>query len=213
MLRRIIVAVAERYPLIRLRVEEGFSGNVADWLLRAKVHLAIVYEHHRPQNAESEKLLVEELPLVHCPSLQLPPKITSADLVGIPLVLPANPHGLRTVVEKRVAKFGGQLDVRFEMDSLLIMKELAAEGVVSTILPLGSVIREVEQGLLAVTPIVSPTIRRVMTLATATSRPLESAHRAVIRIIREVAAEVQAGKAAKEYRGEDEDLGDDMPPE
>lgn len=198
LLRRIVVALAERYPLIRLRVQEGFSGNVAEWLLAGKVDLAIVYEHHRPQNAQAEQLLVEELPLVHSPSLILPPVVTSADLAGIPLVLPANPHGLRVLVEKRVAKHGGTLNVRFEMDSLVIMKELATEGVAATILPTGAVMREVEQGLLVVTPIVAPRIKRVMTLATATSRPLEKSHNAVIRIIREVAAEVQAGRTFSE---------------
>ncbi|RVT90986.1 LysR family transcriptional regulator [Sphingomonas crocodyli] len=191
LLRRIIVALSERFPLIRLRVQEGFSGNVAEWLLAGKVDLAIIYEHHRPQSAQAERLLVEELPLVHSPSLVLPPVLTSVDLGAIPLVLPARPHGLRMVVEKRVAEHGGSLDVRFEMDSLLIMKELAIEGVAATILPVGAVTREVQEGRLAITPIVSPKITRVMALATASSRPLENTHRAVIRVIREVAGSPQ----------------------
>lgn len=193
MLRRIVVAVAEQYPLINLHVREGFSGAVAEWLLAGKVDLAIIYEHHQPQSAQSERLLVEELPLVHCPSLALPSTITSADLASIPLVLPAKPHGLRLIVEKRVSEQGGTLNVRFEMDSLLTMKELAMDGVAATILPVGSVTREVQQKLLMVTPIVSPKITRIMTLATASSRPLENTHRAVIRIIRETAEKVQSG--------------------
>lgn len=193
-LRRIVVALAERYPLINLRVREGFSGTVAEWLLSGQVHLAIIYEHHRPQSTQSERLLVEELPLIHSPSLVVPSTVTSADLASIELVLPARPHGLRMLVEKRVAEQGGTLKIRFEMDSLLTMKELAMEGVAATILPIGAVTREVQQGLLAVSPIVSPKITRVMTLATASSHPLENTHRAVIRIIREAAAKVQSGE-------------------
>ena len=193
LLRHIVVAVSEKYPMINLRVQEGFSGTVAEWLLAGKVDLAIIYDHHQPQTAQSERLLVEELPLVHAPSLKLPDTLTSADFAGIPLVLPARPHGLRLLVEKRIAEHGGTLNVRFEMDSLLTMKELAMEGVAATILPLGSVTREIEQGLLVATPIVAPKITRIMTLATATSRPLENTHRVVIRIIREIAERVQAG--------------------
>lgn len=193
MLRRIVVAIAEQYPLINLHVREGFSGTVAEWLLAGTVDLAIIYEHHQPQSAQSERLLVEELPLIHNPQLAVPPVVTSADLASIPLVLPAKPHGLRLIVEKRVAEQGGVLNVRFEMDSLVTMKELAMEGVVATILPRGSVTREMQQGLLAATPIVSPSITRIMTLATASSRPLENTHRAVIRIIRDAAEEVQSG--------------------
>ena len=68
-----------------------------------------------------------------------------------------------------------------------------AEGVAATILPAGSVTREVQQGRLVVTPIAAPRITRVMALDTATSRPLESTHRAVIRIIRETARASQGG--------------------
>lgn len=192
MLRRIVVAVAEQYPQISLRIQEGFSGTVAEWLLAGKVDLAIIYERHQPQNAQAERLLVEELPLIHNPDLVLPPTLTARDLRGIPLVLPAKPHGLRILVEKAVAEQGGELDIRFEMNSLLTMKELAMEGVAATILPVGSVTREIEQGQLAATPIISPKITRIMTLATASSRPLENTHRAVIRLIREIAETVQS---------------------
>ena len=193
LLRRIVVALSEQYPLIRLQVREGFSGDVAEWLAAGKVDLAIIYEQHKLQGSHAERLLVEELPLVHAPSLRLPPVISAQDFIGIPLVLPARPHGLRILVERSVAEHGGTLNVRFEMDSLLVMKELAAEGVAATILPAGSVTREVQQGRLVVTPIAAPRITRVMALDTATSRPLESTHRAVIRIIRETARASQGG--------------------
>jgi LysR family nitrogen assimilation transcriptional regulator len=199
LLKRVVIALAERYPLVRLKIQEGFSGAVAEWLLAGKVDLAIIYGRHSPQTAHAEPLLVEELPLVHSPTMVLPPAITSAALAKIPLVLPARPSGLRLIVERRMAEQGGSIDIRFEMDSLTLMKDLAIEGIVATILPAATVAREVAEGLLCVTPILSPAITRVMTLAVAAGSPLENCHRAVMRVIREV-ADAEQGRQAKPER-------------
>jgi LysR family nitrogen assimilation transcriptional regulator len=186
LLRAVVVKVAERFPAVKLRALEGFSANVAEWLQTGKVDLAVVYDTHCTQNTLADELLVEQLHLVHSPGMKLPPAVTPSELSDLPLVLPARPHGLRTLVEKSVHSVGGKLNIPFEIDSLTIMKELASDGVVATILPIGAVSRELEQKILCATPLVSPEITRRMMLAIAANRPLESGHHAVLKIIREV---------------------------
>ena len=189
LLRPLVVTLAARFPLIRLRVEEGFSGKVAEWLQSGKVDLAIVYQDKATSNFVSQKLLTEQLMLNHHPSLQPGAEITAAMLAGLPLALPARPHGLRRLVESGMAAQGQTLDIRFEMDSLMVLKGLAMEGVASTILPFGAVSAEVAAGMLVATPIVSPSLTRVMVLAMANGRALDTTHRAVIEVVREVAAD------------------------
>jgi LysR family nitrogen assimilation transcriptional regulator len=195
LLRSIVVTLAEKFPFVQLRAREGFSANVAEWLLAGKVDLAIVYDSHCTQNTLADELLVEQLFLVHSPAMTMPRTVGVCELADIPLVLPARPHGLRTLVEKSVHSAGGELNIRFEIDSLTMMKELATDGVAATILPLGAVVREVEQKVLEATPLISPNITRRMMLATTGNRPLEGAHRAVLRVIREVALQQRLPKS------------------
>lgn len=185
LLRCVVVRLAEQFPAVKLRALEGFSANVSEWLQAGEVDLAIVYDAHCTQNTLADELLVEQLHLVHSPAMTLPAAVSLRELSDLPLVLPAWPHGLRTLVEKSVHGAAGTLDIRFEIDSLTIMKELASDGVVATILPVGAVSREVEQNVLQVTPLVSPEITRRMMLAIAANRPLESAHHTVLKVIRD----------------------------
>lgn len=187
LLRPVVLRLAERYPLVKLRALEGFSANVAEWLQAGKVDLAIVYDTHCTQSTLADELLVEQLHLAHSPKMVLPKAVGPRALTEIPLVLPARPHGLRTLVEKSIQPADGKLDIRFEIDSLTIMKELASDGVVATILPVGAFGREIEQNVLRATPLESFEITRRMMLAIANNRPLESAHHAVMKIIGEVA--------------------------
>lgn len=196
LLRPLIVTLAETHPLIRLRVKEGFSGNVWEWLQAGKVDLAIIYEDNRSNTCRSEPLLKEELLLIHSPALTLAERVTVDDLSGLPLVLPGRPHGLRLLVEQRMAELGKELMIRFEVDSMVMMKELAAEGVASTILPLGAVHREINAGILRATPLLTPSITRTMALATAANRPFDAAHRAVLRIVRDIASQQGYGSVA-----------------
>ncbi|RYG79331.1 MAG: LysR family transcriptional regulator [Alphaproteobacteria bacterium] len=186
-LSALTMTLAERYPLIKLRVEEGFSGNVAEWLQSGKVDIAIVYEDRSTASFIFEKLLTEHLMLVHHPSMKVPETVTAETLAPIPLALPMSNHGLRRLVESGLAAYGYRPTVKFELDSLLVLKDLAIRGAAATILPYGSVASEVEGGLLKVTPVTKPWLTRVMVLAMANGRPLDATHRAVVRVIRDLA--------------------------
>jgi len=188
LLRPLVARLTEAHPKIRLRVKEGFSGNVWEWLQAGKVDLAVIYDDRRSSGIRSEPLIREELLLVHSPSLGLTDPVSAEVLADLPLVLPGRPHGLRLLVDSRMAEVGKEVTVKFEVDSMAMMKELAADGVASTILPFGAVQREVQAGFLKATPIASPELTRMMALATAANRPFDLAHRATLALIREIAA-------------------------
>lgn len=188
LLKPLITRLNEHYPRIILRAREGFSVSVLEWLHTGQADLAIIYGPSGTGAVLSEALLVEELVLVHHPAMrsgQTP--ITGAELATIPLVLAARPNGLRLLVERRMADFGHTVNVRYEVESMPTIKELVAEGTVSTILPYGGVMREVAEGKLQISPIILPHITRSMALATAANRPIDKTMRTVIRVIHEVA--------------------------
>lgn len=192
LVRRLVVKLAEDCPRIKLHVEEGPGDNVIEALQAGKLDLGIVYDDRRNSGFATERLMIEQLVLVHSPALRLPPEILGAELVSLPLVLPARPNGLRLMIEHRLAEFGYAPNVRLEMNSLLTLKELAAAGVAATILPYGAVAREVAAGSLCAAALRNPSLRRDVMLATVQGRRLETAPLAVASALREVAAGEQA---------------------
>lgn len=192
LLTPLVLHVRDLYPGIRLHVMEGFSGTVLDWVQTGHVEVAIIYDIRRSPQILAETLLVEDLFLVRRPDpADSRIAIGGAEIATIPLVLPARPHGLRLLCERALAPGDQGLDVRFEIDSMPIMKELAQEGAAPTILPYAAVAREVEAGLLEALRIVDPNLSRTMMLATATQRPIDASVRAVIAAIRTITASLQ----------------------
>ena len=206
LLRNLFLGLAEQYPRVKLRVQEGFSGSVAEWLMEGKVDLAIIYEHFQPRHTHSERLLIENLAIVHSPNFPVPDVITARNISTVPLIIPCKPHGLRSVVERRVADMGGRLNVAIEIDSFQIMRDLAIEGMAATILPEGAVSREIEQGILVIKPLRAPEIRRVLSLVYPGNVPLEKAQRAFIALARKVAADIQS-RRPETVPNEGEDYG------
>jgi LysR family nitrogen assimilation transcriptional regulator len=186
LLRPLIASLASQYPRIKIHVEERFSDDLLPCLHTGKVDFAVLYEDQRSGTTLFEKLLIEELFLVHGPGLRLPAEIDAALLAALPLALPARPNSLRLFIERRLAEYGQALNVQQEMNSLLMLKEFAAEGVAATILPYGVVTRDVETGLVCAKPLKALNLSRVMGLAVANGRALDAAHQAVIRTIRAI---------------------------
>jgi LysR family nitrogen assimilation transcriptional regulator len=190
LLKPLITRLSKDYPRILLRAREGYSGSVLEWLQTGQADLAIIYGTAPAGNILSESLFVEELVLVHHPSLRAGlSAVDGAELSAIPLVMAPHPNSLRVLVERRMTDFGHKLNIKYEVESMSIIKELVADGPVSTILPFGSVMREVSEDKLQISTIASPHITRAMALATAANRPIDKTMRTVIRIIHEVASD------------------------
>lgn len=199
-LRPLVTMVADRHPQIVLRIEEAISANLAEWLETAKVDLAIVYLHRAKPGFDSEALLTEDLLLVHHPDLAIDGPVTPAALAEVPLALPTAPSALRQLIEQGLAAHDLRPTIRFDIDSVLVLKGLAMDGTASTILPYAAVQAEVGAGMLQVTPIAAPVLTRTMALLLPNGRPLDLASRAVLRAIRDVAATLRVAKVPSAAR-------------
>ena len=63
-----------------------------------------------------------------------------------PLVLPSRPHGLRKIVEAAFQVAHVSMSVRFEVDSYMLIKDLAERGLGCAILPRSSIRRPKRKG-------------------------------------------------------------------
>lgn len=173
-------------PRVKMRVMEGFSGHVADWLAAGKVDLAVLYKMKSSALLDAEHLLFEDLFLISAPDappLGVGAEVPLAGLVSEELVLPGMPHGLRVLVEEAAAKLGVTLNVAMELETLPTILDLVATGGIRTVLPLTAVSRELQTGRL-VAQRIAPVISRELILAHAPHRATSPVTKAVVRLIR-----------------------------
>ena len=178
-------------PLVKLRLSEGASGHVLEWLASGKIDLAIIGHGRDDHDLESRPLLEEELFLISAPDNWPPPGSTIApgqpiefkDLKDLPLVLPAPQHGLREFVERFARSNSIQINVTVEMDSLRQIATLVSRASAYSIMSHASVMNEVSKGELVIVPIIKPVMRRTAHIIRKRSRPVTRASASVERLI------------------------------
>lgn len=185
--------IRAEHPRIRMRVMEGFSGHVADWLAEGKVDLAVLYKMRASTLLDAEHLLFEDMFLISAPdapAIGQADSVTMAELTGQELVLPGVPHGLRVLVEDAAARAGATLNVVMEVETLPTIYDLVRTGGLRTILPLAAVKQDVTAGRLLAQRITAPVISRELILAHAPHRAAAPVTKAVVRLIRSKISEL-----------------------
>lgn len=181
----LILQMQQELPKVALRVAEGMSGYVLDWLQAGQIDLGLVYGIQRAPGIVATELFNEELFLIGPAAGGDPGPVPFAALEGYPLVLPGRQHGLRDMIDRLAREHRISLRVQVEIDALSQMKLLVRHGVGHTILPLPAVRDEIARGELVALPIVEPCITRTIYVAKASDRPQTPAVLATVRILEE----------------------------
>ena len=192
---RLASRIATDMPEVSLRIVEGYSGHLVEWLQRGEIDAAVIYGPGTSLHMRVEALLLEDLAVIGPRASHLSSRtpVSIAAFARLPLVLPSRPHGLRMVVESAAHRAKKALQVKFEADSFRVLVELVERGLGYTALPLSAISSEVQQRRLKVAPLVSPKMTRQLVLGipnSATSR----ATRMVLALVRdEIATLVRSG--------------------
>ncbi|HET6607784.1 MAG TPA: LysR family transcriptional regulator [Rhodopila sp.] len=200
------VPVVERFraefPKVLLHVVEAFSGHVMEWLAGARLDVAVVYNVARTSVLSAEPLLEEDLLLVA--SSAAPPVVQEAtvragELGRVPLVLPSQPHGLRSLVDHFLADLGVKPNIVLEVDGFSAILRLVEHGAGATILSHAGVQALLQQDRLRAWPIVEPRMSGQLYVATSTQRPVTAVTRALARIVRQEMQALVASGAWKPH--------------
>ncbi len=196
--------VRRDFPQIELRLMEGFSGSIEEWLANGRADVGVLARYGAQSSRTDEALTTDELYLVGPAGDRLTAarSVHFDDLAGVPLVLPGVPDGLRLMLAEAARKNGIALAVAVEVDSLTAMKAIVAGGSGYTILTRQAVLAELQLKRLQTALIVEPTLTRTLVLATSVQRPLTPACRTVAGMIRQLAG--QHGKGDRLAQGVDE---------
>ena len=188
LLAPLLSQIRSDYPGIQMRVLEGFSGYVAEWLASGRVDLAVLYKVRAGTFPDAEHLLFEDMHLIsgrEAQSLGQGSTVTLRQLQGEDMALPGAPHGLRILVDEACSRAQVSLSVAMELETLPTIRGLVSAGTVRTILPVTAVQAELQTGELTAQKIVEPVISRELILVHAPQRANAPATRAVVQLIRD----------------------------
>ena len=148
------------FPNIKLRIVEGPTGSLIDWLNRGMVDFALLEEASKDERLTDRALRSERLMLVGPPESDLDPShvVTFKKAARLPLILPSHHLGIRSVLNDAVVKSRTTLNIRLEADSTRLTKELVASGIGYGMMPFSYFRNEYGEGKLSYAPIVGPTL-------------------------------------------------------
>ena len=197
LLTPLLTSIRARHPDIQVKVVEGFSGHVQEWLLNRRIDIGVLYASRKLPTLVGDELVTEDMFVVGPPSSPFAGKdlVTLAEVCSVPLVVPSRPHGLRILIDDACIKAKVTPIVNIEINGLATVKDLVAKGFGHAILPSSAVLSEIESRELTATRIVNPTINRKLLLATANQRSVGRATREVAQLIR-----LQVGELVRQHR-------------
>lgn len=184
--------ISERFPKIRLRIFEGYSGQIQEWLTSGKVDVAIFNSYRPAKTSAYERLLTTDVLLVGAAGSQAVKRdvIPFEALAGLPMVLPSLSTSLRAFLEAQARKRGFALRIDVEANSSAAIKDLIAHNALFSTLPYHAVATDLASGRFQAARIVNPALKQEIVLATGTQHPLTAVSRQVARILTDLVREL-----------------------
>lgn len=163
---RLVAAVRERHPGIRLRLVTAYSGHLQQWLDDGEVDLSLLYNLTETPSLSVVPLLEERLWAVAPPGagLRRERPVRWSQVLAHPLVLPVPGHGLRVLVDQARAEIDVRPEVAIETNSIHLQKQLVTAGHGWTVLPAAGVAADVAAGLFSGAPLRDPEARRAVVI-------------------------------------------------
>ncbi len=193
--RALTRAVVQRFkaqlPKMQVRVIDGWSGFIVEWLLLGRLDVGVIYDFaHRSDMLQIEPLATERQFLICAagdPLMRRSRHIPLKALAKLPLVLPSREHGLRLAIEQQMRAVGLSLRVELEVESVIAIKQFVQAGGIYTILPVGEIEQELAAGQLA-SLTTRPAFERTLSLAWAKDRTNDKSLLPLVEIVRQETA-------------------------
>lgn len=170
-LPRLLDAYSERHPKVFIRVLEGVSSSLQEWLLDGRVDVAVLHNPPSLPYLTAEPLLREYMHLIGPaePKLQgrrLPlDTVRVKDLQGLPLIMPSLPHSNRVLLERAAVQHGIRLNITMEVDSFHLIRSLVRAGRGYAVVTSSAVSRQVRSGDFNAWTIQHPPISTILSSA------------------------------------------------
>jgi LysR family nitrogen assimilation transcriptional regulator len=190
----IIIRAGEKFPGIELTVRDGLSQEGGEAIELGKVDFGVVPNAEELEHVHAEPIFTEELYWLSLQALDCADdSITLAHAISCPLVMaPRASSHLRRRVEQAAIEAGLELKVRYEQQTAQGISSLVRSGLAATIGNWPAVEENPQQ---MARRIVEPSVRRTLSIAYSTHKPLTFAASCMRDLVRDLLIEVvQSGR-------------------
>ena len=182
---RLVEETQRRFPLVTLRIIEGFSVFLAEWLEEFRLDLAVLTDYGPIAGIERHFIEEDDMVFIGTPAKlkKYDKTIPLKDIENFPLLIT---HGFRSIISEHFAAEHIEPNYHMELDSIPIAKEMVLRGLYCSILSYGLVHEETKQGRLRALQFEGAPVRRRILTAVAENRPLSLTITAIEGLIKEI---------------------------
>jgi LysR family nitrogen assimilation transcriptional regulator len=186
----LVKAFARELPNARLATVEGLSAYILEWLNIGRVDCALVYNAPSLPGVDLQPLLDEQLffiaPLPLRGERKKGKSVPLAELGEYPLIIPSRPHAMRMSVENALAAVGVAIKVAHEIECVPAIIDLVRQRHGYAVLPLNAVKSTPWAADVLVKPILAPTLKTSLSIATSAQRPKSPLLRKAVDVVRDI---------------------------
>lgn len=193
---RLVSRVAEELPQVSLRIREGYSVDIIEWMQRGEVDISFLYGPASDLHLRCRELLQEELVFISPPGALE----GSGDLIGFdriarfPMALPGRRYALRRLIDGAARDAGVSLQIAYEVDSYSATKSMVMSGICHSFLPRASLTDDIASGALEARSVEPDGLWRNVVLGLPQDRANTRAASAVVDILtREITDMIETG--------------------
>jgi len=186
----LVKAFARQLPNARLATVEGLSAYILEWLNNGRVDCALVYNAPASPSVDLQPLLDEQLffiaPLPLPAERKKSKSVPLAELGKYPLIIPSRPHAMRMSVENALAALGVTIKVAHEIECIPAIIDLVRQRHGYAVLPLNAVKSTPWAAEVLVKPVLAPTLKTSLSIATSAQRPKSPLLRKAMDVVRDI---------------------------
>ncbi|MGE4369927.1 MAG: LysR family transcriptional regulator [Burkholderiaceae bacterium] len=176
------------YPDIKLRILEGYSGQIEEWLAAGRVDIGVFNHYGASKVSHADKLMRRDVAVIGPPNHPLMRRkdIGFDSLRRIAIAMPPHPNSLAEHIALIARERHVPLNIALEAGTAsLIQEAMLASGLV-TLAPADTYAQAIRENRLAARRLRSPVIEQTTWIATTTQHALSSAVRTVEALIKEI---------------------------
>jgi len=148
------------YPNVAVRIVEGLSGTLAEWVMSGEVDFAICNRPAATPGLSLRLVVTDRLVLVSAPNSTRQPfaPCKLGEVSDLKLVLPSSNHFLRHALDHHINRGDFRPVTTLEIDGQSATLQFVAHSDWSTILPTVALINEFDSSRFAINPIEDPVL-------------------------------------------------------
>lgn len=154
---------ADQYPAVILRLVEGVPYYLLEGLDTGWIDVAVMVNPEPSKSLVLEPLVTERVYLIAAKGMTLPRgECSVADLADKPMILLQRPAGSRVSLDRAAAEAGVDINVRYEVAGIDVLKDFVDRGLGYGLLPYSSSRADVRQKQFRAVPVKELAVTRTL---------------------------------------------------